>query len=642
MAALTVPTIFTAIDKFTAPMQQMILANQTFANKVETGVARADRAFSKLTPAIGGAMKEFLSFASAAAISAAVVGGVAFSVQSLKDYETAVASFRTIVSDASNTEFQLYKDSISEVAATTRKSSIEVAQSFEKIAGLNATFAETATGLSKVSEATITLAKASGMELGASAESLVGIMNQFNFAATEADRTINVLAAGQAVGAANIEQTSEAFKNFGATAKASNITLEESVGLIQTLAQKSILGAEAGTKLRGAVSKLQEAGVGYASGQFNVNEALMEAKAQLDKLGSAKERDALVSKMFGLENKTAGMILLDNVGTFQKFTAGVTGTTEAQKAAAINSDTLAVKLDELKASWVNMITGSDSASASLGNVKNIIGFVTDNLSEIVGVVGTVIAVMLAWKAAILLTKGALIAYNAIANAVFLVQMIKYTAATSGLTFAQAALAIAQSTLNAAMAANPIGLMVIGIAALIAFVVVAIAYWNDFGAAMVAVGAIIAAVFSPALAIFGLVLSIIMSIYHNWTNIVEAFKSGGILDGITMIGKVLLDAVLNPLQQIIELVAKVTGADWATNAAKSLEAFRSDMGVNIATDEPAKAVNPEAAKQEAMVSRMETVSKQNVAIDIKDQTGRASVTDTGGGVPVTLSSTQAWQ
>lgn len=642
MAALTVPTIFTAIDKFSAPLRAMTQATQSFASKAEVAVARADRAFNRLTPAIGGAMKEFLSFASAAAISAAVVGGVVFSAQSLKDYETAVASFRTIVSDATDAEFKAYQDAITSVATTTRKSTIEVAQSFEKIAGLNATFAETAEGLGAVSAASITLAKASGMELGASAENLVGIMNQFNFAATEADRTINVLAAGQAVGAANIEQTSEAFKNFGATAKASNITLEQSVGLIQTLAQKSILGAEAGTKLRGAVSKLQEAGVGYASGQFEINSALTEAKAQLDKLTSAKDKDALISKMFGLENKTAGMILLDNIGTFQDFTAGVTATTEAQKAAAINSNTLAVRLDELKAAWVNMITGSDQASSSLNSVKSVIGFVTDNLDGIVKAVGTAIFVMFWWKAAILLTKGALIAYNAIASAIFLVDMIKYTASTQGLTFAQAALAIAQGELNVLMAANPMGLMVIGIAALIAVVVVAISYWNQFGAALIAVGAIIAAVFSPALAIFGLVLSIIMSIYHNWTNIVEAFKGGGILEGIKMIGKVLLDAVLNPLQQIIQLIAKVTGFDWAENAAKGLENFRADMGVNVAQSEPVAAVNPKQSEQEALVSIMETVNKQNVAIDIKDQTGRAAVSNSGGAVPITLTSTQAWQ
>jgi hypothetical protein len=121
----------------------------------------------------------------------------------------------------------------------------------------------------------------------------------------------------------------------------------------------------------------------------------------------------------------------------------------------------------------------------------------------------------------------------------------------------------------------------------------------------------------------------------------------------MIGKVLLDAVLNPLQQILQLIAKVTGFDWAENAAKGLENFRADMGVNVAQSdpvaavnpkqaEPVEAVNPKQAEQDAMVSRMETVSNQNVAVTIKDQTRKASVSNSGGAVPITLTSTQSWQ
>jgi TP901 family phage tail tape measure protein len=356
MAALTVPTIFTAIDKFTAPLRGMEKALGGFAAKAEVASARADRAFSKLTPAISGAMKEFMSFASVAAISAAVVGGVAFSAKSIMEYEDALASFRTIVSDATDGEFQAFKTQITEVAKATNRSTIEVANSFQNIAGLNAEFAKTAEGLGAVSQAAITLSKASGDELGASADSLVGIMNQFGMAALEADRAINVLAAGQAVGAATITQTAESFKNFGSTANGANISLEQSVGLIQTLGKFMINGAEAGTKLRGAVSKLQEANVGYASGQFNINDALAEAKAQIDKLATAQEKDAAISKMFGLENKNAGQILLNNIDTYNKFTQAVTGTTEAEKAAAINSNTLSNRLDELSNAWVNMLT----------------------------------------------------------------------------------------------------------------------------------------------------------------------------------------------------------------------------------------------------------------------------------------------
>jgi len=274
MRTVTVPTIFTAVDKFSTPVTRMGASMVAFSSKAEAGIARSERMFRKLTPAISETQKQMLSFASSAAIAGGVIAGIGFSVNAIKEYEDALASFHTIVGD--DKPFKIYTDEVNHVAKDTVKSSIDVAAAFEKIAGLNATFAETAEGIGAVSAAAITLAKASGDELGSSAESLVGIMNQFGFAAGEANRTINVLAAGAGVGAASITNTAESFVNFGSVAKGANISLEQSVGLIQTLGKFSVFGAEAGTKLRGSILKLQQAGVGYKSGQFQINDALEE------------------------------------------------------------------------------------------------------------------------------------------------------------------------------------------------------------------------------------------------------------------------------------------------------------------------------------------------------------------------------
>lgn len=411
-ATMVVSTKFTANDSmFSAAIERMSMKVQAYAGKAEVAIARADRAFRKMTPAISGAAKQFLSFASAAAISTAIVGGIAFSVDALKDYETALASFRTIVSDATDNEFQKYKQEIGSIASETKASTVEVAGAFQNIAGLNAKFAETAEGLGEVSKAAITLSKASGDNLQDSAANLVGIMNQFNLTADQSNRAINVLAAGQAVGAASITQSSEAYKNFGAVAASANITLEQSQALIQTLASKSILGAEAGTKLRGVTLKLQQASMGYATGQFQINDALGELKGKLDKLKTAKQRDALLTKTFGAENISAGLILLNNIDLYKEFTASVTGTTEAQKAATINTDTFSHAVTELKNTWVNMITTSDKASGALTSAKNVVKFLTENLDTIVSVGTKVLLFFAAWKTAIILGRAALMAYN---------------------------------------------------------------------------------------------------------------------------------------------------------------------------------------------------------------------------------------
>lgn len=652
-APLKISTIFSAMDKFSAPLRAMANSSSSFADRIEATTARAERGFRRLSGGlISETGKQFLQFASTAAVAAGIVSGVMFSVNSLKEYETAIQSFRTIVSDATDEEFAAYRKQISAVADDTKKSSIEVAQSFEKIAGLNADFAKTADGLGQVSAAAITLAKASGMASGDAAENLVGIMNQFGFAANEANKTINVLAAGQAVGAANIGQTAEAFKNFGATAKASNITIEESVGLIQTLGQKSILGAEAGTKLRAAVSKLQEAGVGYASGVFNINDALTEARAKLDKLKTAKEKDAAISKMFGLENKTAGLILLDNIQTYKDFTAGVTGTSEAAKAAAINSSTLAVKIDEAKASWVNLITSSDQVSSGLNIVKNVIGFVTDNMATLATIAVTLTGAILAYKAVILTSTIVTGAYNiaiGVYNALFTTSLVLtnqnviaqkafavtskigvaafwlYDAAMIAFNIVTALATGNMAALNAIMMANPIGLIVGAVVILIALIAAIVIKWDEWGAAL-----------SIFLGPLGLVISMVQSFRRNWDLISEAFATGSIVDGLLAIGKVLLDAVLMPLQQLLEIAGRLPGklGQLAASGAAQIEEFRAGMGIDV-TGDAKEAVNPAAAREDNMISRMETTQKQNVSIMVEDKTGRANVSSDNDIVPISL-------
>ncbi len=494
MRTVTIPTVFTAVDKFSSPVTRMGASMAAFSTKAEAGIARSERMFRRLTPVVSETQKQFLSFASSAAIAGGVFAGAAFSVDAIKQYEDALASFHTIVGD--DKPFKIYQDEILKVAQATGKSTIDTAAAFEKIAGLNSTFAETAEGIGAVSTAAITLAKASGDELGTSAESLVGIMNQFGFAATEANRTINVLAAGAGVGAANITQTAESFVNFGSVAKGANITLEQSVGLIQTLGKFTVLGAEAGTKLRGSILKLQQAGIGYKSGQFQINDALEEAKKKIDKLKTAKQQDAAVLKMFGAENIATGKTLLNNIDLFKKYTEGVSAVnaageqtaaaTAAQDQAAIRSKTLSATLDELKAAWVNMLTGSEAANEGLTDVKKVIAFVTKNLGTIVSVGAKVVAVFAAWKAIMIASKIALAAYNIVlginsalqGESAFVtygntVAYNAYRATVLTTTPALAAMTSAQASLNAVMLANPIGAFIVLMGALVIAITAAV-------------------------------------------------------------------------------------------------------------------------------------------------------------------------
>lgn len=90
----------------------------------------------------------------------------------------------------------------------------------------------------------------------------------------------------------------------------------------------------------------------------------------------------------------------------------------------------------------------------------------------------------------------------------------------------------------------------------------------------------------------------------------------------------------PIQQLVQLIAEITGADWAASAAKNIEAFRAELGLNV--ENPS---NPKVNEQEALAQRIETKESQNVSINIKDKTGRASVESDNNLVPISMNSTR---
>lgn len=611
MRGFVIPSIYTVVDKFTAPVKAMGNTAANFANQAQAGVARLDRGLNKMLPSLGGATKQFLSFASAAAISAAVFGTISFGANSLIEYEKALASAQA-VTGTSNKDFVKFKAQIMDVAKQTKKSAVDVAKAFELIGSAKPELLKDAEGLGAVTKAAITLSKASGDDLAMTVESLTGTMNQFSAGAKDADKFINVLSAGAQAGAASIGNISESMKNFGSVAVGANLSIEQTVALIETVGEKGLFGAEAGTKLRGSILKLQQAGVGYASGQFNVADALEETRQKMLKLKTAKQQDALLNKVFGAENISTGRILLNNIDKYKEFTKAVTGTQSAQEMAAIRSKTFSNAIEELKAAFVNTIVESGFLQKAVGKLTSIMRWAADNMESIIFWGKILIGTFLALKTVIF-------AVNFITNV--------WAAGVKIVTAVQWAW-------NAAMMANPIVIFLITLGALIALIAIVITKFNEWGAAL-----------SFVFPIVGLIVNAIQSFRRNWDGIISAFKNNGILAGIKKIGAAIFDIILMPLQQIIDIVANLSGFEWAENAAKNLKQFRADIGANVTTDASgealAKPVNPKAEEGAGFVSALTAAMKrgqQNVNIKIKDETGRAEMESDSSAVPITLTST----
>lgn len=221
-------------------------------------------------------------------------------------------------------------------------------------------------GLMQLQKETITLAQAGGLEMADAATAMAATINQFGLEASEANRVINVLAAGSKYGAAEVVDLAQSFKVSGATAAAAGLSVEQTAGAIEVLSQMNLKGAEAGTALRNIILKLQTT-LGIDLSNVGLAKALDGLKPKL-------QDTTYLAKVFGAENIAAAQYLITNAQAVDEMTAAVTGSNVAQEQAAIRTDTVAEKMkqiqariDDMKISLFEMTGGLTGYASALGD-----------------------------------------------------------------------------------------------------------------------------------------------------------------------------------------------------------------------------------------------------------------------------------
>ena len=299
-------------------------------------------------------------------------------------------------------------------------------------------------GLITLQQETITLAQAAGMDMTDAATAMAATINQFGLEATEANRVINVLAAGSKYGAAEISDLAQSFKVTGSTAAAAGLSVEQTAGALEVLSQSNLKGAEAGTALRNILLKMQTV-LGIDFTKNGLDEALAALQPKLDDV-------TYLAKLFGAENIAAAQYLITNAQAVGELTEQVTGTNVAQEQAAIRTNTAAeeykrlqAKVDDLKISFFN----------ATGAAAPMIALIGDNLpiiASMMTLVGSTAQTIDFFR------KNAILARTAI---------VAKTAAELASAGVMKIVAAGQAALNAVMSANPVALVVLAIAALVA-------------------------------------------------------------------------------------------------------------------------------------------------------------------------------
>ena len=377
------------------------------------------------------------------------------------------------ISGATGSELEKLESTAREYGATTVFSASEAADALKYMALAGWNVDQSMDGLPGI----LDLAAASGMDLAAASDMVTDYLSAFGLEASQSTRFADMLAYAQSNANTTAEGLGEAFKNCAANLNASGQDIETTTALLSMMANQGLKGSEAGTALTAIVRDLTNSmengsiAIGETSvkvmdaeGNYrDLTDILFDVEAATNGMGDAEKAAALGSSFTADSIKGLNLILnagVDEAAKFEEELRNSSGT--ASEMADIMNDNLAGDLKEAQSAFEEL--GLKIYDKMEEPLRNAMGFITgtvipgvDTLINNLPVVGTVLggvtAAVMAFKVASIAAK----------------------AATEGMTLAQYAAAAAQKLLNIVMNANPIGLIILGITALVAAFM---ALWNN--------------------------------------------------------------------------------------------------------------------------------------------------------------------
>ncbi len=499
--------------------------------------------------------------------------------------------------------------------------------------------------LNEMAIAVNTLAMASGMDATTSMEALTTILLQFGvnlddpiFAASEMTRAMNIMAAGAKFGAAEIPQVSEAIKVAGVEAKKANMSMEETNAAIQALGDGGKYGAEAGTALRNVLSKIAgEDIIPKAAAEklkalgVNMNilsDTSLPLSARLKELSKAQKDATVYAQVFGVENAAAASILINSAGSIEEMTKQITGTSTGFEQAATNMDTIAFQFKKFKAQLGDMgLTLFSSIQEPLSQLMKLI--LNDVLPKLMPV------------------------FDAVAKGIgFIADNIDYLVPGIVTLLVPALWSVITATYawTAALLANPITWIVLGIAALGAAIVAVIKNWDAIVAIMELAWKqftkVVSIIWDGLVKAFNYLIKVIKEVivfWLNWLNpigllynAIEALIPG--LFDLSGVFEVVKKAVLTIIQPFIDgynAVAKFFGlVDDETEKQREIKAPKLNKDWSGAKSQlekiPPPIVNEDWSGAEKQVNKVSTAIANNSAsltTNTKDKKDNVSATKT---------------
>lgn len=394
VAQMRVPTIFTAVDKFSDVVSRMTSKTAHFSKSTVGAINRVDHKLNNMW----GSMNNI----SQLAIGGGVGGLFYYAGKDVMDYETAIHSLGAVTGTVVGS---MNKD-IESLGKETGRSVIDIAKSFENIGSKMSEHLKNPEALREIAKQGILMANASGMSVDDATDNITSLLNQFKLSYKDANRVVNKLSVGEDVGASTISESVDMVRQFASSARMAGANLEETIALIQ--ATTKTLGKQGvGRGFRNLMVDIST-GKGMDKNKLkalkmvdaDINKIINPATLFVDKLKEIKKLLSNPQAMGMFFKKTGfetGGTFLESFGLFEEYLGGIYERNTAAEKAAKNTATFSYAIDQLKNSFTNFVVTNNQANGVLGFTKDLIIWMTKNMGNLIRMATLVTLTFLGWK-----------------------------------------------------------------------------------------------------------------------------------------------------------------------------------------------------------------------------------------------------
>lgn len=350
--------------------------SRQFNRQAQDDAKKTEEAYKRVTSTVSGLAGRIAGMA-----------GVGFSlgaiIQTSRQYSQALSDLSSITG-ATGDKLRALDQAAQQMGRTTEYSASQAVEALKLMASAKPELLETADGLQKATNSALLLAQAGGSTLPDATRTLALSLNQFGAGAEQADRYINVLAAGAKFGASEINDTAAAIKNGGVAAAQAGIGFETLNAAIQVLASREIKGGEAGTALRNIILNLEK------GTDKTLKPSVVGLSKALENLAGKNLSTAQAVKLFGVENINAASILTSNRGKLDELTKSLTGTQTAHELAAVRVNNLNGDLMGLTSAFEGLIikvgqSGNGPLRSGVQSITESVNALADNFNTVASV-----------------------------------------------------------------------------------------------------------------------------------------------------------------------------------------------------------------------------------------------------------------